>query len=130
MFHFCSKVVSYLSNDGTDLNPSHICYNHQCWCKADVNNYIDFNEYVPEYTLGRTSPDTQCNAVGYRLLELCKSTGFPIVNGRIADLYGKCMFISRQGSTNIDYLLVKECNFSHINNFNVHGVTIVIFHSF
>ena len=62
-----------------------------------------------------------CNAFGVRLLDICKSNCIRVVNGRLCDdcSKGDFTFISHNGSSVIDYLLTKECNFSNISQFKI-----------
>ena len=41
------------------------------------------DDCVPHNTLVRASVDKVCNNVGVKLLDLCKSTWFRLVNGRL-----------------------------------------------
>ena len=61
--------------------------------------------------------------LGLKLLDLCKSTCFRIVNGRLAHDFGNGAFTSasRQGASVIDYVLARECDFANINMFSVHA---------
>ena len=70
---------------------------------------IDY-DYSPDTVLPRVSQDTPSNSHGLRLLDLCKSTSFRIANGRLGSDCGKGAetFVSRMGSSVIDYLLVRE----------------------
>ena len=62
-----------------------------------------------------------CNAFSVRLLDICKSICIRVVNGRLCDdcNKGDFTFISHNGSSVIDYLLTKECNFSNISQFKI-----------
>ena len=123
MFDIIQQDISYFDNIGEIYLLRY--WNSRVGTKNDfivcdiVNNDID---YVPDEPLVRASSDTFCNTFGTRLLDICKSTDLRIVNGR---LYHDCMignytYISRLGSSVIDYLLTKYCNFSKISSFKVH----------
>ena len=70
----------------------------------------------------RASCDKTCNTFGLKLLYLCKSTYFHIVNGRLGREFGDGVFTfaCRQGASVIDYVLARECDFANINMFSVH----------
>jgi len=79
-------------------------------------------DYLPDEPLARASLDKTCNAFGNRLLDLCISTGIRIANGRLYrdHMIGNNTFFSRLGSSVIDYLLTKPCNFAKLSDFMVH----------
>ena len=70
----------------------------------------------------RASCDKTCNTFGLKLLYLCKSTYFHIVNGRLDREFGDGVFTfaCRQGASVINYVLARECDFANINMFSVH----------
>ena len=87
--------------------------------------HMDSDDYVPDVPdvpLARASCDKTCNTFGLKLLDLCKSTCFRIVNGRLGHEFGNgaFTFASRQGPSVIDYVLARECDFTNINMFSVH----------
>ena len=86
----------------------------------DINITCDSDGYEPDVPLCRASFDKRCNAWGYNLLDLCKATGFRVVNGRLNNDRGNYTYISSHGASTIDYLLTKECYFSDIHCFQVH----------
>ena len=59
-------------------------------------------------------------------MDLCKSTSFRIADGRLGSDGGKGAetFVSRMGSSVIDYLLVRERDFVSVDNFCVNPVNI------
>ena len=81
------------------------------------NKYNDYDNYIPDCPSLRASPDSTCNSFGMQLIELCKSSGVRIVNGRLDK--GSFTYISDKGSSVIDYLLTEKENFYRISNFNV-----------
>ena len=84
------------------------------------NLFTDDDEYVPDTPLGRASLDKNVNSHGHKFLDLCKATGLRIANGRLGtDSEGSHTFCKMHGSSVIDYLLLKECEFSRIHNFSV-----------
>ena len=88
---------------------------------CDMHNlFTDDDEYVPDTPLGRASLDKNVNSHGHKFLDLCKATGLRIANGRLGtDSEGSHTFCKMHGSSVIDYLLLKECEFSRIHNFSV-----------
>ena len=48
-----------------------------------------------------------CNANGSLLFDICRKTGFRVVNGRIGenDGVGKCTYVGSRGSSLIDYVI-------------------------
>ena len=86
------------------------------------NGEIDFDDYLPDVPLSRASSDKTCNAFGLKLIDLCKATGCRIANGRLGKdaENGMLTYVSGKGASVIDYLLVRENDFSCINDFNVH----------
>jgi len=69
----------------------YICgdFNSRVGCKSDfivcdtVCSFLDENDYSPDVTMVRASPDNVSNGHGVKLLDLCKSKHLRIVNGRI-----------------------------------------------
>ncbi len=78
----------------------------------------DDADYVPDHTSVRASVDAVHNSHGIKLLDMCKSTNLRILNGRIGNSC-KHTFYAHNGSSVIDYLLTRECNFSLLSNFTV-----------
>lgn len=77
---------------------------------------LDDTEYNPDVYMPRCTSDKVCNSYGFKLLDLCKSTGFRIANGRLYnDLQGKFTFINSRGASVIDMLLCRERDFSMLN---------------
>ena len=75
-----------------------------------------FDEYVP-----RCSADKGVNAFGHRLINLCKSTGMLIGNGRLGcDVQqGKCTYYASQGQSLIDYLLLSTNALNDVVDFQI-----------
>ena len=69
-----------------------------------TNAVTDHDNYVPDIPLTRLSTDSQFNTQGLRLLDLCKSTGLRICNGRFENTESYT-FYSTNGCSVIDYLL-------------------------
>ena len=104
-----------------DFN-SRIGSKHDFIRNDDVNSFFDNLDYIPDECHSRASFDTKSNNFGTKLLDICKSTGMRIVNGRVGEDQGPFTFISRNGASVVDYLLCKECNFSNIMCFNVNSM--------
>ena len=70
----------------------------------------------------RFSMDKICNSSGIKLLDICTSTELKIVNGRMGDDagHGSFTFMSANGQSMIDYVLMSHDLFPLINNFIVH----------
>ena len=67
--------------------------------------------------------DSVCNSFGLKLLELCKTTSICIVNGRFFENTDMHTFVSRQGCSVIDYLLIDARNRNILRTFNVHDLS-------
>jgi hypothetical protein len=82
------------------------------------------DDYTPDMiTLPRSSMDKNVvNENGRILLEMCKSTGHRILNGRKGrdTNIGKCTFLNSQGESLIDYVICSEDVFDHVSDFYVH----------
>ena len=89
-----------------------------------LSNSIDdlLNVFNYEYDINigpRRNMDKSINAYGRNLLSLCKSTGLRIVNGRhTGDPDGSYTFLSSNGTSTIDYVLVDAKYFKEIMNFS------------
>ena len=86
-------------------------------------NFIDDDEYYPDTPCNRVSMDNSncCNSHGLKLIDLCKSNGLRIANGRLGEdhLIGSYTYANYMGSSVIDYLLLHEHDFHCIDNFHV-----------
>ena len=88
-----------------------------CDCSISL---IDDDDYVPDVPLIRSSLDHPCNSFGIKLLDLCKSTSMRIANGRLErDKAGLFTYISYNCNSVIDYMLLRQVDFSCIKNFAV-----------
>ena len=69
----------------------------------------------------RVNKDHVLDPNGRRLLELCKSTGLLIANGRLHtdNGIGEFTFCSRGGMSVVDYLLVNNNDMSYVNSFEI-----------
>ena len=66
----------------------------------------------------RNSEDKDLDHRGKELIELCKSLGLVVLNGRkIGDLFGKYTSLQWNGSSVVDYVLVDQSIFSAIRFF-------------
>ena len=71
-------------------------------------------------SIARENKDVQTNQAGKELLELCKSKGMRIVNGRCnGDFNGESTFVSHLGQSTIDYVLVGENSLDTIKKFTI-----------
>ena len=83
-----------------------------------LNPSTDIDGYIPDNKLSRASNNKSHNSHGLKLLDLCKTYSLRIVNGRIG-YSNNFTFLSRNGSSVIDYLLTHEHNFPLLNSFQV-----------
>ena len=84
---------------------------------SNVRN-IDSFDYKPDVPLSRASVDKVSNSQGTQLLDMCKSTSMKIGNGRLDD--GQCFtYYSRNGTSVIDYILLKYESFHLVGQFKV-----------
>lgn len=69
----------------------------------------------------RFNCDKVTDNYGKRLLELCKSTGVLIANGRIGTdkSVGQYTFVCERGNSTLDYMLIKFADIDQINHFDV-----------
>ena len=77
------------------------------------------DDYVPDQALPRFSEDSICNEYGTCLLDLCKSSGLRIVNGRVGDdkYNGRVTCVKGNGKSVVDYVLCKQELFDMISEF-------------
>ena len=104
------------------LNNSRIGSKHDFFRNDDVNSCFDDPDNIPDEYHSRATFDTKSNNFDTKLLDICKSTGMRIVNGRVGEDQGPFTFISRNGASVVDDLLCKECFFSNIMCFNVNSM--------
>lgn len=86
----------------------------------DNISYIDYVNDRQDF-VQRHSQDTKApNSFGQRILQLCKSSGLRICNGRFGEDSGKITFNNKNGCCVIDYLLLFENDmFKIVKSFNV-----------
>ena len=74
----------------------------------------------------RISMDTECNASGIKLLDLCKGADLRICNGRLFDDtdIGQFTYMSTRGNSLIDYAIITPALFSSVSNFVVHDLDV------
>lgn len=77
------------------------------------------NSIIVDTPTRRQSLDNGVNRYGICLLDLCKSTGMRIVNGRVFENTEKMTCFTTNGESLIDYVLSFERNFSEISNMKV-----------
>ena len=102
-------------------------------CDANVSNIDDY-EYLTDNPLGRASQDSVCNPRGIKMLDLCKSLSLRIANGRLGHDFnkGELTYFSQHSQSIIDYLALKEFEFSLIRDycigdFNSHSDLAVLY---
>ena len=88
---------------------------------------LDDNYITDEIDYNRYSYDrARLNQYGHKLLEICKSTGLRILNGRLlGDSVGKFTCHQPSGSSVVDYGLVHHSLYSLVNYFKVHKFNIM-----
>ncbi|MEW8546452.1 MAG: reverse transcriptase family protein, partial [Candidatus Thiodiazotropha sp.] len=134
LFEVLEDDINYYSNYGkvavcgdfncrVGLKPDYIV------CDSNVTG-IDDIDYVPDIPLQRVSEDKTSNGQGIKLLDLCKATKLRIANGRIGDdRHTGAFTYSNVGSSVIDYLLLRECDFEIVKNFKVNDFNIFSDHT-
>ena len=134
-----SKVLTSSNIDLYDqLEQDIIKYNDQgkVFVSGDLNgrtatekDFFDFDKYLDQNVLDTNSFDIPSRANqdiildynGRTLLDLCKSTGLLIANGRLfndTDI-GKFTFCSHRGQSTVDYLLLNFKDFENISYFDI-----------
>lgn len=73
-------------------------------CDRNID-FLDDPDYLADTPLLRATDDNICNSYGLRLIDLCKATTMRIANGRLGS--GSCTYTTRNGSSVIDYLVLK-----------------------
>ena len=88
------------------------------------------DNYITDQALPRYSEDRVCNDFGNCLLDLCKSTGLRIVNGRVGEdkFIGKVTCVKGNGKSLVDYVLCKHELFSMLSEFEVYEPNILSDH--
>lgn len=119
----------YISLIGSDFNA-------RTNIKADyVTN--DVSEHVPvpnshaedDATVTQENADTKpFNANGASLLQFCKATGCWILNGRMGVSTGVYTCFTSKGSSVVDYMLCRPCNFKHICHFAISEANVLSDH--
>ena len=81
--------------------------------------FIDYEQDIP--TDRRTEDNKPPNTFGRKILNMCKSTGLRVCNGRFGDDSAKITFQNKNGCSIIDYMLLNTGSsaFDNINNFIV-----------
>ena len=85
-------------------------------------NVDDTDYYIPDTPLSRVSEDRATNGQDKKLLDLCKATKLRIANGTQSRLSEDMDHLRTKVGGNfsvIDYLLLCECDFNIIKNFNI-----------
>jgi len=92
----------------------------------DSSDFLDLGYYSSDVPLPRSSMDTHnVDKYGKNLLDLCKSSGLHILNGRfLGDLQGNFTCFNHVGNPSvIDYMLCHPTLFDNVKYFQVHGLT-------
>ena len=96
---------------------------------SDFPDILDFDKYLEDNDLFsnishipmRVNKDHIVESHGRKLLDLCKSSGFIIANGRLGDDYGigEVTYHSTHGVSTVDYLLLHNTDIGSLFNFEV-----------
>ena len=123
------------------------CYSFEYLCDANVSDIDDY-DYLPDNPLGRASQDSVCNPLGrasqdsvcnqlgrasqdsvcnprgIKMLDLCKSLSLRIANGRLGHDFnkGELTYFSQHSQSIIDYLVLKESDFSLIHDYCISDI--------
>jgi hypothetical protein len=93
---------------------------------ADAEDFITYDKYLDQnidfLNINtnipiRVNKDKVIDHNGKRLIDLCKSTGVLIANGRVFNEPGDYTFCSIQGLSSVDYLLLNYADFENITYF-------------
>lgn len=112
--NFCNQGNIYMSGDTNSRTSDHVDY-------LDTNAYLNRETLQDESTIPvRSNLDPIIDMYGRKLLDLCKSTGLLIVNGRHShDQFGEYTFCGRNGLSTVVYLLTTIDNFTNISLFEI-----------
>ena len=129
-FEYLERTVRQYSSMGSitvcgDMNARCGDLNDYCVEDASINRFFqtpdidDITDYNIPY---RFSTDHTLNSSGTKLIDVCLNTDLKIVNGRCGDDAGKgeITFMTDNGQSLIDYVLVTPELFPFIHNFVVH----------
>ena len=91
-----------------------------------MNDYTNYIPLPPDYQMDnpirkRLNQDKICRGFGKSLIDLCKTTGLRILNGRtLGDSFGKLTCHQYNGSSAVDYTLAHYSSLPLVNFFKVH----------
>ena len=99
---------------------------------TDIDKYLP----IPDCYIGDIAPDrknmdkSKSNSHGQNLLDLCKSSGLRILNGRLlGDSLGYCTCFSHTGAPSvIDYMLADQVLLGNMKYFHVHSPSLYSIH--
>ena len=105
-------------------------FNSRTGQSSEITDYLNFDSYLNVGMTDnhdnndiplRTSKDSVTDNYGRRLLDLCKSTGLIIANGRLgADKYiGDFTCITPRGQSVVDYILLAFSDFGCVSHFSI-----------
>ena len=78
----------------------------------------------------RKNKDVKTNDYGQKLVNLCKTSGLVICNGRVnGDLDGNFTYVDKKGNSTIDYALVSRELLCNVDSFSVHAPTVFSDHN-
>ena len=98
-------------------------------CTSDFPDILDFDRYLEDYDLFTDIPhipvrviqDPIVDSHGRQRLDLCKSSGFIIANGRLGNDHGigEVTYQSTHGGSIVDYLLLHNTDIGSLLNVEV-----------
>ena len=113
---FSSVGAVYVAGDlngRVGIKPDYISFD------ANING-LNSADYKPDVPSSRASDDQTLNTQGVQILDLCKSTGLRICNGRYYNCKsGAFNFVGNNGCSVIDYLLTRVCDFDRLTLFGI-----------
>ncbi|CAG2203516.1 unnamed protein product [Mytilus edulis] len=120
--NYSTKGISFICGDTNSRTST-----YDDFIKEDnlPESLVDLTSYSADSQLSlRVNPDLKTNTWGLKLLSLCKSSGFRIVNGRHSEGYANGFtYCGANGTSVNDYLITQEQNFELIRKFIVCSFT-------
>lgn len=102
----CGTLDDFISDDKLEKS-----------VEKNLQSFVDYDNNANVYC--RHNADRGVNNFGKKLINLCRTTGLKIVNGRNENDYnGNITFYNANGTSTIDYLLTDVYNFDNIAYFS------------
>ncbi|XP_063447953.1 uncharacterized protein LOC134727502 [Mytilus trossulus] len=106
-------------NGRVGLKPDYLLNDFLDPLLQDNISFIDYENDRQDFVQRHSEETKAPNSFGQRILQLCKSSGLRICNGRFGEDSGKITFNNKNGCSVIDYLLLSENMFKIVKSFNV-----------